>query len=278
MTALNMDQVEAYGRDGYVFPLDVMSEDEARAFRARLEAIERHAKGEQGVSHQRFRAFCHLLMPCIDQLMRDPAIVAPVESILGPDLMVWSVEIFLKEAKSPDYVTWHQDLTYWGLDNTDEVTAWLALSDVTVESGCMRFIPGSHHRDIVPHRDTFADANMLTRGQEIAFDIEDADAVDIVLRPGQMSLHHGRIFHASGPNNSDDRRFGLAIRYITPSMRQAVGQRDYAVLVRGEDRFGHFLTPPVPTGDFTPDAMEMCTEIDKDQVAYYYQGTAPRHR
>ncbi len=235
-------------------------------------------KGEQGVSHQRFRAFCHLLMPCIDRLMREAAIVDPVESILGPDLMVWSVEIFLKEAKSPDYVTWHQDLTYWGLDSTDEVTAWLALSDVNVESGCMRFIPGSHHRDIVPHRDTFADANMLTRGQEIAFEIDESDTVDIVLRPGQMSLHHGRIFHDSGPNHSDDRRFALAIRYITPSMRQAVGQRDYAVLVRGEDRFGHFLTPPTPTGDFTPDAMEMCTQIDKDQVVYYYQGTTPRHR
>ena len=142
----------------------------------------------------------------------------------------------------------------------------------------MRFIAASHHREILPHRDTFADANMLTRGQEIASVVNEDDAVDVVLRPGQMSLHHGHIFHASSPNNSSDRRFGLAIRYITPAMRQAVGQRDYAVLVRGEDRFGHFVTPPVPTGDFTPDALEMCTQIDKDQVAYYYQGTTPRHR
>ena len=123
MTALSTDQTAAYERDGYVFPVDVMGEDDARALRATIETIERRAKGELGVSHQRFRAFCHLLMPCIDQLMREAAIVDPVESILGPDLMVWSVEIFLKEANSPDYVTWHQDLTYWGLDSTDEVTA-----------------------------------------------------------------------------------------------------------------------------------------------------------
>jgi non-heme Fe2+,alpha-ketoglutarate-dependent halogenase len=278
MTALNTDQVAAYERDGYVFPIDVMGQDQALALRASLESIERRAKGELGVSHQRFRSFCHLLMPSIDRLIRQPAILDPVGSILGPDLMVWSAEFFIKDPRTPDHVSWHQDLTYWGLDSTDEVTAWLALSDVTVASGCMRFIPGSHKREIVPHRDTFADDNMLTRGQEIAVEFDEDDAVDIVLKPGQMSLHHGRIFHASGPNGSDGRRFGLAIRYITPAMRQAVGERDYAVLVRGEDRYGHFVTPPAPTGDFTPEALAMCNQIDSEQVAYFYQGTEPRYR
>jgi ectoine hydroxylase-related dioxygenase (phytanoyl-CoA dioxygenase family) len=216
-------------------------------------------------------------MPDIDRLVREPAILDPVESLLGPDLMVWSTEFFIKEPHTPNHVSWHQDLTYWGLDNTDEVTAWLALSDVTVESGCMRFVPGSHKQDIVPHHDTFADDNMLSRGQEIAVEVGEDAAVDIVLKPGQMSLHHGRIFHGSGPNQSDDRRFGVAIRYIAPSMRQAVGTRDYAVLVRGEDRFGHFVTPPAPTGDFTPEALEMCAQIDSEQVAYLYQGTEPRY-
>jgi len=278
MTGLNAQQVAAYERDGYLFPLEVMAEAEALALRARIETIERRVKTEQGVSHQRFRSFCHLLMPAIDQLVREPAILDPVESILGPDLMVWSAEFFIKEPRTPNHVSWHQDLTYWGLDSAEEVTAWLALSDVTVESGCMRFVPGSHKREIVPHRDTFAEDNMLTRGQEIAIAIDEDAAVDIVLKPGQMSLHHGRIFHASGHNRADDRRFGLAIRYISPNMRQAVGERDFAVLVRGEDRYGHFVAPPRPTGDFTPDALDMCTRIDREQAAYFYQGTEPRYR
>jgi ectoine hydroxylase-related dioxygenase (phytanoyl-CoA dioxygenase family) len=278
MTGLSQDEAAAYRRDGYVFPVEVMAEDDAVALRKQIETVERRVKTEQGVSHQRFRSFCHLLMPSIDRLVREPAILDPVDSILGPDLMVWSAEFFIKDAHTPNHVSWHQDLTYWGLDSTDEVTAWVALSDVTVESGCMRFVPGSHKREIVAHRDTFADDNMLTRGQEIAVAFDDSVAVDIVLKPGQMSLHHGRMFHASGPNRSDARRFGLAVRYIAPSMRQAVGERDFAVLVRGEDRYGHFVTLPAPTGDFMPEALEMCTEIDREQAAYFYRGTEPRYK
>ena len=120
-------------------------------------------------------------------------------------------------------MTWHQDLTYWGLDDMDEVTAWVALSPSTTESGCMRFVPGSHKRSLVEHVDTFADDNLLTRGQEIAVDVDESAAADVELRPGQASLHHGHLFHSSGPNTTPDRRIGAAIRYITPSMQQRGG-------------------------------------------------------
>jgi ectoine hydroxylase-related dioxygenase (phytanoyl-CoA dioxygenase family) len=115
----------------------------------------------------------------------------------------------------------------------------------------MRFVPGSHRR-VVDHRDTFDERNLLTRGQEIAVQVDDREAVDVVLAPGQLSLHHGRVFHASDPNTSDDRRIGLAIRYIATRMRTAEDAPMAAMLVRGEDRHGHFQLSEPPSGTMEP--------------------------
>ena len=149
-------------------------------------------------------------------------------------------------------VSWHQDITYWGMGETDdEVTAWIALSDVSVEAGCMRFLPGSHKGGLVAHHDTFADDNLLSRGQEIA-DVNEDRAIFGPLRPGEMSLHHGRCFHASGQNRSTDRRIGLAIRYVTPAVRDHAPGRDWAMPVRGETPSGGWECIAGPRGLFHP--------------------------
>jgi ectoine hydroxylase-related dioxygenase (phytanoyl-CoA dioxygenase family) len=258
-----------YARDGYVFPLAVMTAEEAAAGRAELERIERdfadrpYLKGE-------VLSTPHLLFPFVDEIMRRPSVLDPVSRVLGPDLLVWGCSFFIKEAGTPDHITWHQDLTYWGLDSTQEVTAWLALSPATVESGAMRFVPGSHRGAIVPHRDTFEQANLLSRGQEIAVEVDEATAVDVVLAPGEMSLHHGRLFHASNPNRSADRRIGLATRYISPDMRQSVGRKDFAVLVRGEDRFGHFELLDPPKGVLHPDDVARAARVNAVEREYFF--------
>jgi hypothetical protein len=275
----SQDIGESFERDGYVFPLDAMSAEAAAGFRAELEAIER-----EHADHPLLQAAVyptpHLLFPFVDEIMRRPAVLQPVSEILGDDLLLWSANLFIKGAGSPDYISWHQDLTYWGLDSTREVTAWIALSPATLESGAMRFVPGSHRQEIVPHRDTFGAANLLTRGQEIAVEVDEAAAVDVVLAPGQMSLHHGRLFHASHPNRSDDRRIGLALRYITPDMRQAVGKKDFAVLVQGEDRYGHFELLGPPKGALHPDDVALARRVGEIEQQYYYAGAAEpgRHR
>ena len=99
-------------------------------------------------------------------------------------------------------MSWHQDGTYWGLSSPDVITAWIALTPSTPQSGCMKVVPGTH-RSQVPHQDTFAADNLLSRGQEIAVQVNPADAVEIVLAPGEMSLHHVLIFHGSEPNRAD---------------------------------------------------------------------------
>ena len=262
---------ETYEQDGFVFPYDVIREDEARAIRADLEA------GEAELADRRaelamLRNYPARLLPSFDRLIRHPRLIDVVTELLGPDLLVWSNGLFLKEANTPSYVTWHQDLNYWGLDDEKEITAWVALTPSTVGSGCMRFMPGSHTQRIVPHRDSFAEDNLLSRGQEVAVDVDEAGAVDVDLRPGQASLHHGHLFHASGPNRTDDRRIGVAIRYINPSMQQKSGDRPLVALVSGEDRYDHFICPPPPEGRLLEADFALCRRDTQIKQRILYEG------
>lgn len=274
---LAQDRVEAYRRDGYLFPLEVFSREQIDAINRELEQARDQARG-QGLADSLdslLRSNAQLLLPLVYRIARRPQLLDPVASILGPNLLLWSAEFFIKPANTDKIVSWHQDLTYWGLGETDdEITAWLALSPVNAESGCMRFVPGSHHRRILPHRDTFADANLLSRGQEVAVDIDENDAVDVVLRPGQLSLHHGRIFHASGSNRSDHDRVGLVFRFLTPQVRQQVASRDYAMQVRGIDDTDHWIHVAPPQDNFDPEYLHLRERIQQDQSVALAEGAA----
>jgi ectoine hydroxylase-related dioxygenase (phytanoyl-CoA dioxygenase family) len=248
---------ETYTRDGFFFPIEVVDSSEASSIQSDLE------KAETELAHDPerlglVRAYPDRLLPSFDRLVRHPNLIAAVSPLLGPDLMVWSGGLFIKEANSSKVVTWHQDLNYWGLDEVNEVTAWVALSPSTVASGCMRFVPGSHQRLLVPHTDTFDENNLLSRGQEIAVDVDDSDGVNVILEPGQSSLHHGHLFHASGPNTTGHRRVGAAIRFISTSMRQETRDRPLVTLVSGEDTYGHFTVTGSPRGRLAEEDFELC--------------------
>jgi len=204
--------------------------------------------------------------------VRHDGILDAVEGVLGPDLLCWTVNFFIKEANSPGFVSWHQDSTYWGLDPHDVMTAWVAFTDVNLESGCMHFVPGSHQGDQIPHVDTFHKDNLLSRGQEIAVEVDQAKTVDCILKAGEMSLHHIKTVHGSGPNRSNDRRIGLAIRYIPTYVRQ-IGVADSAMLVRGKDTYGNFEHEPRPRRDLDEAALAAHADAVNRQVANLYKGT-----
>lgn len=236
-----------YARDGFVFPLDILSAEEAQTLRNDLESAEAlYADDRKKLAM--VRGYPARLLPSYDALIRHPKMIAAASAVLGPDLLVWGSGLFIKEANTTSYVSWHQDLTYWGLDEPDEATLWVALSPASVEAGCMRFIPGSHRERIMPHADSFADENLLTRGQELQVEVNEDEAVNAALETGQASLHHGHLFHASGPNSTDDRRIGAAIRYIKASMKAEAGPDTEVSLVAGEDRYGHFKLIDPPKG------------------------------
>jgi ectoine hydroxylase-related dioxygenase (phytanoyl-CoA dioxygenase family) len=260
---------EAFARDGYWFPVRVMDAAEAAAYRARLEAYERAAGGPIA-SNMRHKV--HLLFTWASELVRHPRILDAIEDLIGPDILCWTTNFFIKEPRDPAFVSWHQDSTYWGLEPHDVVTAWLALSDAPVESGAMKFLPGSHLRDQIPHRDTYHKDNLLTRGQEVAVDVDERQAIDVPLRAGEISLHHIRLVHGSKPNTTGNRRIGLAIRYIPTYVRQTK-VADSATLVRGVDRYGHFEPEPAPTADLDDAALRAHKNVMEKQIATYYSGT-----
>ena len=265
---LREEQLAHYDREGYVFPFPVLEMGEVADLRARLEAFEAEGGGPlEGAQ----RSKTHLIFKWVDDLMRDRRILDGVEDLIGPDILCWNAIFWIKEAQSPSFVSWHQDLNYWGLDAKDLVTAWVALSPAGVENGCMRVLPGSHHGEALPHSDTFHDNNLLTRGQEIQ-DVDEGKAVAMALAPGEMSLHNVRLAHASGPNGSPDRRIGISFHYMPTRARQLACDWDSAALVRGEDRYGHFALAPAPSRDMDPTALAFHEKAVKALHGILYRG------
>ncbi|MXX88266.1 MAG: phytanoyl-CoA dioxygenase family protein [Boseongicola sp. SB0677_bin_26] len=266
---LSEGDITQYWRDGFLFPVPVFSAAEVAAARASLERMERDwlDAGLPAPLNTYKRVNAHVVMPFVVDVARHPAILDAVEGILGPDILIYAAEFFIKEPRTTSIVSMHQDLTYWGLGAIDGlVTAWLALSPATVASGCMDFVRGSHKQPILPHEDTFDANNLLSRGQEVKVDIADEDKTPITLEPGEMSLHHGLTIHGSGPNGSDDRRIGCVIRYVRPDMEQVVGAVDYAMPARGEDRFGNFVLAPAPDSLFAPQALDIYEKMRAEQA------------
>jgi ectoine hydroxylase-related dioxygenase (phytanoyl-CoA dioxygenase family) len=268
---LSRAQVEVFARDGYHFPIRALGAEQAGAYRARLESFE--AKLGTPVMSTGLRNKPHLALTWADELIRHPKILDAVEDILGPNLLVWSSSFFIKEARDPHYISWHQDSTYWGLSHPDIVTAWLALSVSDRSNGCMRVVPGTHLMDQLPHQDTFAADNLLTRGQEVMVEVDESKVVDIELQPGEFSLHHVRIVHGSDPNPADFRRIGFAIRYVPAYVKQIAGPRDSAMLVRGVDSYHHFDTEPRPKADLDLEALAVHKRITEEANKILYRGT-----
>ena len=263
-----IDHSQAYKRDGFVMPIDVLSIDEVHHLRNDLETAELEL-ADDAERLALLRSYPDRLLPGFNALTRHPTIVDSVSSVLGSDLLVYHAGLFIKPAKSDKIVSWHQDLTYWGLNNAEEVTCWVAISPANRDSGCMKFVPGSHKQRIVPHVDTHAENNLLSRGQELAVDVNEDDAVLAELKPGQASLHHGHLFHSSGPNQSDDRRIGMAIRFIRTTMKQASSQRPLVSLVSGVDREQNFDIAAPPRGRLLHRDFEICAVEAKLRAQLY---------
>jgi non-haem Fe2+, alpha-ketoglutarate-dependent halogenase len=264
---LTKHQLGEYQQQGFLSPLPVFSDSETANLRSKLEELEMNQGGRLP---PRINRKPHLLLTWLNELIRHPRILDPVEDILGPNILCWGSGFFIKNPHDAARVTWHQDSTYWGLSKPDIVTAWVAFTPSTTENGCMRVVPGTHTLQQLPHRDTFAQDNLLSRGQEIAVEVDESKAVDIVLNPGQMSLHHVMLVHGSEPNNGALRRIGFAIRYLPTYVKQLSGIRDSATLVRGTDEYGHFALEPAPRSDFHPDAVAFHSETlaANDQILY----------
>ena len=268
--ALSADEITRFHDTGLSFPHRVMSVSDATDYLAELEAYENESGGP---INGKWRYKSHLVFPWFDRLMQRPEILNLIRPILGNDLMVWTTHIYPKEPLDGRFVSWHQDSAHWGLDSNRVLTVWVALTDTTRDNGCMRMLPGSHHNGQVEHQDTKDPNNILTRGQTILDRIDEGKSVWVELKAGEVSIHHVDMFHASTPNRSGQRRVGVAIRYITPAARQTRIDVDYATLVSGEDRFGHFKEEIAPVSTMSSDAIAFHEHVADLQGQIYLTNT-----
>jgi non-haem Fe2+, alpha-ketoglutarate-dependent halogenase len=207
MNSLSAEIVDRYERDGIVFPVPVLSREEVGAFRAALEEVVE--------DRQRRVDNLHLQFPWAYRLASHEAVLDAVERILGPEILIDGNLVFYKPPHDASYASWHQDSVYSGWHLTPSVSAWIALTPSEPSNGCMRVIPGSHKQGLLEH-DNVHDPNLLNkRGERLRMDVNESRAVDVVLRPGEMSLHHSNIIHGSDPNTSGGPRIGFIVRFVT---------------------------------------------------------------
>ena len=235
---LSQAQIDRYRRDGFASPAQVLTAEEVRSMRADLEFWERK-QGHPLDFPEKSKSY--LLYDWADRLVHHPRVLDAVEDVLGPDILVYHSTMWIKEAHTPAHVRWHQDGAYFFLDPLEHVTAWVALSEASERAGCMRVVPGTHRLPMIEHDDKPDPHNMIKRGQGISDRFDGEKGVSMPLRAGEMSLHHTALVHCSPGNDNDDRRMGLGISFIPAHVKPLGPVRPHAMLVRGQDRYDHFL-------------------------------------
>lgn len=261
---LSPEAVAQFNEHGYFYPVPVLTADEARYFRRRFADFEAR---EGGTLTPAGRNKSHLFLKWLHELVTHPKVLDAVEDLLGPDILLYHAQWFVKEPNTPHFVSFHQDTAYWTLTEAQGLSTWIALEPAPVEAGCMKVIPDTH-RSALAHGEVRTSENLLWRGQTVMETLDTTKAVAMPLRAGEMSIHHARIVHGSGPNSSDGRRIGYSVRYL-PTRVARTGPRDSAMLVRGVDRYGHFDLEPAPKADYEPAAVALHQEINRQFMEHY---------
>lgn len=236
---MRAEQIEAYRRDGFVFPIEIFSAAEVEAFRGAFEALSEY-------SPKRFDRM-HLFFDWAYQIVRHDALLDVVEAILGGDILVYGTLVLAKQPHDSRYASWHQDSFYSGLHLTPSTTAWIALTPSHQGNGCMRVIPGSHRLGALDHETVADDPHLLNRrGERVKTDVNESEAVDVVLKPGEISLHESTLIHGSTPNSSDEPRIGFIVRFVTSRMRNP---NTRLMRVRGDGDCSHLDLAQQPAED-----------------------------
>ena len=274
---LTAEQVENYGRDGFVTPVRVLSPAEVASCRRELEAAETTMGGAlRGLIRTKF----YLRYPWAYRLATNKTILDAVEDLIGPDILLYQNTVWAKTAGEDSYVSWHQDNTYFGHQPCNVLSVWVALTPSKPESGSMRFLKGSHKLGQLPLRYDIKDGNMLSSGQVADVDASAFEAVATSLEPGEASIHHAFMVHGSPPNKSKERRVGVTFVYHSPSLTQLGSLKTSALLVRGKDRYGHFEAEKPPLAADDPDTIarhERWAGLYRAKAAELGNATIARH-
>ena len=269
MSNLSLEQINQYNEDGYISPIDVLSTDEAGEINQEIERIEKDWPNElEGLG----RNYVHLISPVFDKIPHNPKILDVVESIIGKDILVCGTTLFIKNPDQKGFVSFHQDAKYIGLEPHNWVTGWLAVTDANEENGCMRMWKGSHKEDLKFHNQKFDEHNLLTRGQTIE-NVPIEETTPVILKAGQLSLHHPKIIHGSGLNYTKDRRIGFAIQsYIGSNVDQVFG-KIYVQQARGGDTYKYHQHVSRPTELMNENDIKTRKKANEELSKIFYSGS-----
>ena len=236
-----------YDLNGFFMPVNAIPKQMAKDAAIKLEKISNNPNPK--IKHP-WNLQAHLLSKWIYDICTYPKVLDSIERIIGPNILIQSADIFLKPPQSIKHINWHQDANYWGLEPFELVTGWIAITDVNLKNGCMHYLPKSHLNNKINHTETLDKNSDLTRGQEIDLFIDKDKQVPVILKSGEMALHHCLLAHASGPNLTNAYRIGIAVRYLPTHVKQKEGPPISMMLARGEDTYNHFKKDKMPKGDF----------------------------
>ncbi|MCI0485432.1 MAG: phytanoyl-CoA dioxygenase family protein [Blastocatellia bacterium] len=235
-TTLSRQQLDRYDRDGILFPIKVLSDDESIFFRGAFESLINNCGPMKRLDN------LHLFFDWARRLVTHDTLLNAIQDVLGGDILVFGTLIFYKPPRDSGYASWHQDSFYSGLHLTPSTSAWIALTPSHPANGCMRVIPGSHRGGLLSHTNVRDGSNLLWRGEQITT-VDESQAMDVVLQPGEMSLHQSTIVHGSNSNTSDEPRIGFIVRFVTNQIRD----RERPMMrVRGEADCSHLMLAEPP--------------------------------
>ena len=269
MSLLTSDQLNQYKEEGYIAPINVLSSDEALKIRKEIENIEKNWPNElEGIG----RNYVHMISPVFDNVCHNAKILDAVESIIGKNILICGTTLFIKNPNQKGFVSFHQDAKYIGLEPHNWVTAWIAITDANEENGCMKMWPGSHKKNIKKHSQKFNENNLLTRGQTIE-NVPIEETTSVILKAGQMSLHHPTIVHGSGLNKSEDRRIGFVVQsYIGSNVEQILGKM-YVQQARGIDEFEYHEHTKRPVELMTKNDIKIRKKANEELSKIFYSGS-----
>jgi hypothetical protein len=276
MKALTPEQAASYHYNGFLFPVPALAPAEVATCLAGVERLEQALGSPIADADIKWRSHGYAHSPWYNDLIRHPRILDVVEDLIGPNILVWTSTFFIKEPHSPTFAAWHQDSTYFGLEPKESVCAWVALTDASREAGCMEALSG--RGDLRQHHHAALGlANSINRaGQTIVDALDESDPVTMSLPAGSFSLHHELAVHRSAPNNAPHRRVGIGMNYIPTHVRVNGPHRLKAMLVRGEDQYGHFDLIEPPSGE--RDAAALAAHLQVSQAyAKNYNEQVGRH-
>ena len=275
---LTAEQADRYHHDGYLFPMPALSPDEIAEYLAGLERFEEWLGCAVTDADRKWRSAGYVMLPWVDRLVRNGNILDAVESVTGPDILVYTTTFFIKEPNSPVFAAWHQDATYFGLTPHEHVTAWVALTDATAEAGCMEVVSSRGGPRQLRHAALGLADSINGGGQAIIEEFDQKGAVAMELPAGSFSLHNTLCRHRSAPNRASHRRIGLGISYIPAHVRTIGSYRLQAMLVRGRDTGGHFDLLPSPERELGRIELERHERVYRRYRENYAEQTAWHER